>query len=138
MHVGVKDLLTGGFAIRDEEVDAVSPDRAGGAQRASQPASDREHAIRGRVGEIMSEDGVLVRYDEQVAGRDRTDVQEGTHQLVAMDEARRSFTGDDPAEDAPERGWLQGLGQEPRITARDERAQYQYDRCTSRLQRPVD
>jgi hypothetical protein len=43
---------------------------------------------------------VLVGNDEQVPGRDGSDVEEGTHEFVAVDEAGRCLTSDNAAEDA--------------------------------------
>lgn len=48
----------------------------------------------------MGVDHVLVGDDEQVAWRDGSDIEEGAGQLITVEEARRRFAGDDPAEDA--------------------------------------
>jgi hypothetical protein len=100
VQVRMQDFLAGGFAVGDEEIDPIRADDVAVAKGARELAGHSEQAIRVCVGQIVREHHVFVRYHEQVAGSDRSDIKEGAHQLVTEDEARVRPARDDVAEDA--------------------------------------
>lgn len=62
--MGVEDLLSGGLAIGNEDVDAVGVDGIGLTKATRQAAGDGEEAVRGRVGQVVGVHDVLVGNDE--------------------------------------------------------------------------
>ncbi len=99
MQVHVEDVLSGCGTVCEEEVDALAtqhrlPQRCGGTL----PDAEQLCAIL-RI-EFGERGCVLTRYDEQVPGRQRLDVQERKRPFVFVNDAGLEFAGDDPTEDA--------------------------------------
>jgi len=71
MHM--KDFLEGGFAVREEEIDALASD-AGVADRLRHPGSDDEQVRADLCVQTRERRDMPAWHDEEVAGVDRGDV----------------------------------------------------------------
>jgi hypothetical protein len=83
VEVGVEDLLTRGLTVGHEEVDAIGADRVNLAEVPRQATGDGEQPIGCGIGQVVGVDGVLVRDNQQVTGRDRADVEENSFMPAA-------------------------------------------------------
>ncbi len=101
--MGVKDLLKGGFAVGQEEVDALAT-KPGGTERSGEPHGDGEHLSPSGLIEIGQVRSVPLGDHQQMTGCDRPDIHEGKQIRIVIDDARRGPAGHDRAEDAVSRG----------------------------------
>src|SRR5207237_5350681 len=69
MEVRVKDLLAGGRAVREKEVDRLAA-QTGAAKGGGDPPRQRPHRNRRDLVDFADRRGVLARNDERVALRD--------------------------------------------------------------------
>ena len=95
----MEDLLTGGFPVRDKEVDPFAA-QAGRTHSRCHPLRDHEEMRTKRLVEIGERRGMLARNDEQVTGSPRREIHERDRAIVLVREARLLAAGEDLAEDA--------------------------------------
>lgn len=103
----MEHFLAGDGTIGVEEVYPLTPELAV-TQRCSETLGDDEHPGRGGGVDVGEGDVVRLGDDEQVAGVDRVDVQEGIDQLVSVNKAGRCPAIHDGAEDAGSRARVDG------------------------------
>jgi len=99
VQVDVKDLLSGGFAVSEKQVDAFGSE-TGASDRARESVRDLEHGTSIRYGQIGESRRVRERGDEEVTRGNRVQIHERHASVVAINDTRWRSPGNDLAENA--------------------------------------
>lgn len=86
MQMNVEDFLHGCLTIRQKEIDPFTL-YAAPTQRRGEPPRDTKNLRPFFLFQVCEVSGMSIRHDEQVAGINRLDVQEGCTNFVPIDKA---------------------------------------------------